>query len=66
MTAAASDHKLLIQIGHELLATHNRLAVALDRKGMNLEARAEFERFLTVWKDADPDIPELVDARHHL
>ena len=43
-----------------------RLALALDRKGMRSEAHAEFTRFLAVWKNADSDIPELIDARRRL
>jgi hypothetical protein len=43
-----------------------RLGIALDRTGMRTEARAEFERFLEIWKNADADIPELVDARRRI
>jgi len=27
------------------------------------QARAEYERFLRVWKDADADVPEVVAAK---
>jgi len=36
--------------------------VALDRKGENAAARAEFQRFLEIWKNADEDVPERIDA----
>lgn len=43
-----------------------RLGLTLERKGNKREARKQFERFRVVWKDADPDLPEIVDARKRL
>jgi hypothetical protein len=31
-----------------------------------VEARAEFRKFLEVWKDADADLPEILEARRYL
>jgi len=39
------------------------LAQAYQRKGDAAQARAACERFLQIWKGADADIPEVVDAR---
>jgi tetratricopeptide (TPR) repeat protein len=41
------------------------LAIArlLDKAGRRDEARREYARFLEVWKHADPDLPELAEAR---
>jgi len=33
---------------------------------MAAKAMARYEHFLTVWKDADPDWPELHDAKMRL
>ena len=33
---------------------------------METKARAELQRFLELWKGADPDAPELLAARRHL
>ena len=41
------------------------LAIArlLERSGKKEEARREYSRFLVFWKHADPDLPELAEAR---
>ncbi len=45
---------------------HYLLGRALEGKGEAEQARVAYERFLEVWAEADPDIPELVDARRRL
>ena len=42
------------------------LARLLDRAGEGDAARVEYRRFLEHWKDADPDVPELAEARGRL
>jgi eukaryotic-like serine/threonine-protein kinase len=32
-------------------------------QGNSAKAKAEYQDFLTLWKDADPDIPILMQAR---
>jgi tetratricopeptide (TPR) repeat protein/DNA-binding winged helix-turn-helix (wHTH) protein len=44
------------------LARYN-LGRAYELKGRLPAARAEYERFLGIWKDADPDVPELIEAK---
>jgi serine/threonine protein kinase/tetratricopeptide (TPR) repeat protein len=43
-----------------------RLARALDRAGRTDRARQAYAAFVDYWKDADPDIPELVTAKERL
>jgi tetratricopeptide (TPR) repeat protein len=43
-----------------------RLAKVYERIGDKDSARQWYERFLADWKDADPDIPELKQARQQL
>jgi hypothetical protein len=42
------------------------IARLLDRSGDKKAAKQEYERFLVFWKDADPDLPELAEARQVL
>ena len=40
-----------------------QLARALARSGDSVKARAAYEDFLALWKDADPDVPMLRQAK---
>ncbi|MCK5454865.1 MAG: tetratricopeptide repeat protein, partial [Calditrichia bacterium] len=45
---------------------HYRLAQLYEEKGQKQKAIDRYKYFLKVWKDADPDIPELIDAKKRL
>jgi tetratricopeptide (TPR) repeat protein len=45
---------------------HYRLATVCMKAGKNDKARAEFTRFLEIWKDADKDRAEFRDAKKQL
>jgi hypothetical protein len=42
------------------------LARLLDETGDKEAARAEYERFLELWKNADEGLPELKEAREYV
>jgi hypothetical protein len=42
---------------------HLGLARAYVLQGNTAKAKAAYQDFLTLWKDADPDIPILKDAK---
>jgi tetratricopeptide (TPR) repeat protein len=42
------------------------VARLLDQKGDHTAARDEYARFLELWRGADPDLPELAEARTRL
>ncbi|HTS51374.1 MAG TPA: tetratricopeptide repeat protein [Bryobacteraceae bacterium] len=63
---AIGEYRRVLSFNPNYAMARYRLGLALERKGMHREARSEFERFLTIWKDADPDVPELLDARQRL
>ncbi len=42
------------------------LGLAYEKSGWNNKAVAEYEEFLDIWKNADPGIPEVTDAKERL
>ncbi len=45
---------------------HYRLGLLYEKKGLKEQARAEYQKLLDHWNDADAGIPELVDAKKRL
>jgi tetratricopeptide (TPR) repeat protein len=68
-TAAASefqkilDHRGLVRNCPTAALAHLGLARAYAMQGNTAKARGAYQDFLTLWKDADPDIPILISAK---
>ncbi len=45
---------------------HYKLAKLYEQKGWYEKAVDRYEKFLQIWKDADKDLPELIDAKSRL
>lgn len=63
---AINEYERILRLNQNYPLAHYHLAQVYERKGQSEQARAEYERFLQVWKDADSDIPEVVAARKAL
>jgi tetratricopeptide (TPR) repeat protein len=68
LQAAAEYQKILdhrgIVLNFPLVAlAHLQLGRAYAMQGDTAKARAAYQDFLTLWKDADPDIPVLNQAK---
>ena len=57
------DHRGVAQNEPIAALAHLGLARAYALQGDSLKARAAYNDFLTLWKDADPDIPILIAAK---
>ena len=49
-----------------VVKAHYLLGICYERSGWSTRAIEEYETFLDIWKDADPGIPEVEDARRRL
>jgi tetratricopeptide (TPR) repeat protein len=63
---AISEYERILKFNQNYPLAHYHLAQAYERKGLREQARAEYESFLQVWKDADADIPEVIAAKQAL
>jgi predicted Zn-dependent protease len=57
------DHRGLLWSCATGALAHLGLARAYALQGDTAKTRAAYQDFLTIWKDADPDVPILKDAR---
>jgi tetratricopeptide (TPR) repeat protein len=57
------EYQRILGLNQNYPLAQYHLAQAYQRKGQVAEARAAYERFLQIWKNADADIPEVVDAK---
>jgi len=71
--AVASLEKMLSKYtaGRAGIATwgvkaHYLLGLAYEKSGWNSKAIEKYQEFLEIWKDADPGIPEVEDARERV
>ncbi|MCX6564167.1 MAG: protein kinase [Candidatus Aminicenantes bacterium] len=55
-----------LQWGDIYTRSHYRLGRLYQKKGSPAEAASHFEKFLGLWKNADPGLPEIDDAKHQL
>ena len=57
------DHRGIVGNGLIGALTHLQIGRAYALEGDTTKAKAAYQDFLTLWKDADPDIPILKQAR---
>ena len=63
---AIQEYRRVLRLNASYPLAEYHLAQAYQRKGKFEEARAAYAGFLQIWKDADADIPELMDAKRQL
>jgi len=60
---AIAEYHRILQLNPNYPLVQFYLAQALQRKGMNEEARNAYQTFFQIWQDADADIPEIIFAK---
>jgi tetratricopeptide (TPR) repeat protein/DNA-binding winged helix-turn-helix (wHTH) protein len=60
---AINEYQRVLRLNPRYPLAHYHLGQAYKRQGKHDLAKAAYERFLQVWKDADADIPEVIDAK---
>ena len=63
---AIAEYERILRLNPNYPLAHYRLGQAYERKGDGERAMAAYRRFLEIWKDADPDIPEVMEAKARL
>jgi len=60
---AIAEYERILRLNPNYPLVHFHLAQAYEKKGQTDRARSEYRQFLQVWKNADPDIPILKEAK---
>jgi tetratricopeptide (TPR) repeat protein len=63
---AIQEYQRILHLNASYPLAEYHLAQAYQREGKFDQARAAYARFLQIWKDADGDIPEVMDAKRLL
>ncbi len=63
---AMGEYERILKLNPNYPLVHYHLAQAFERERHTEKARAEYEQFLKVWKEADADVPEIVAAKKAL
>jgi len=66
LAEAIAENERLAQLNPHWARAPYHLGQAYERQGEREQAKAAYERFLEIWEDADPEIPEVIEAKGRL
>jgi tetratricopeptide (TPR) repeat protein/DNA-binding winged helix-turn-helix (wHTH) protein len=63
---AIAEYERILKINPRYPLAHYHLGLAYERRGQPQQAHAAYAQFLELWRDADSDLPELIEAKRRL
>ena len=63
---ASEEYKRILSINPNYPLVHYHLGQTYEHQGKRARARAEYEKFIQVWKNSDADLPEIIAAKKWL
>ena len=66
LNKAIEKFEEVFKINPNYAQTHYLLGQIYQKQGKREKARAHFQKFLEIWKDADKNLPQLIEAKKYL
>ena len=66
LNEAIAEYERALKLFPGIARARYHLAQAYQRKGNRDAAQAQYRTFLELWNRADPDLPEVIEARRWL
>ena len=66
LNKAVREFEDVLKINPNYAQTHYLLGQVYQRLGKKGKARAHFQKFLEIWRDADKNLPQLIEAKKYL
>lgn len=63
---AVKNLESVFKLNPNYAQSHYLLGLIYQKKGMKDKANEHFKRFIDIWKDADENLQQLIDAKKHL
>jgi len=66
LNKAVEKLEAVLEINPNYAQTHYLLGLVYEKKGKKEKAKQHFQKFVEIWKDADENLPQLIEARKRL
>ena len=63
LNEAVAEYERILKLNPNYPLAQYHLGQAYERQGQMGQARAAYLRFLEIWKEADPDLPQMIAAK---
>lgn len=66
LSKAEEKFQAVLEINPNYAQTHFLLGMVYEEKGRKEKAREHFQKFIDIWKDADENLPQLIEVKKRL